>query len=76
LQFQEDPNKIKCDPINFQQYEEFAERLTEDDLRRYIQREADRFKNERLEELAEMDKEVTNLQGTIDSMEQQAVQLD
>ena len=54
LQFQEDPSKIKCDPINFQQYEEFAERLTEDDLRRYIQREADRFKNERLEEVSSL----------------------
>ena len=52
FQFEADPNKIPYADIDFDKYSEFSEKLQESDLRKYIEAEANNFRQDRLEEVS------------------------
>ena len=51
--FQNDARSMETTPLRFDRVQEYAEHLTDDHLRQYINKEMVNFRNERLEDVSE-----------------------
>lgn len=67
--FQNNAENIRMEPIHFDRYEQFAERMDENQLIEYIMSEFNNFHSERMNDLTEMNNEYQNL----DAMRQRMV---